>query len=109
MDGRPKPDLVGVDRVQTAAVGRFRGTSQAAPHVAGLAALVLQRRPNLSPVKLAALLKSEARPRGMQPNNTWGYGLAFLTRGAGQGTNSPKDGARLVKPDPTGEGVTSPR
>ena len=84
MDGRIKPDLVGIDGAQTVTLGRFRGTSQAAPHVAGLAALALERQPCLTPVELAGLLKSEARPRGRQPNNIWGHGLAFLTAAAAQ-------------------------
>ena len=44
-DSRTKPDLVGADRGDTVAYGPagFPGTSQGSPHVAGLAALVLQQ------------------------------------------------------------------
>ena len=85
LDGRIKPDLVGVDGVDSTAYGDpFWGTSQAAPHVAGLAALVRQRFPQYKPVQVTAYLKVRAVPRVESPpnhkvpNNIWGYGLAYL-------------------------------
>ena len=45
-DGRIKPDLVGADCGKTARSASFCGTSQASPHVAGMAALVRQRFPD---------------------------------------------------------------
>ena len=56
----------------------FAGTSQAAPHVAGMAALVRQRFPDKTPVEVAQYLKDHAERRGNVPNNTWGYGFAVL-------------------------------
>src|SRR5207247_8786468 len=51
LDGRPKPDVSAIDGVSVTGAGRFVslffGTSAAAPHVAGLAALVLQSAPCL--------------------------------------------------------------
>ncbi len=78
-DGRIKPDLVGVDRADTFSMGPggFPGTSQASPHVAGLAALVAAARPAYTPAEIANYLKYFAEPRG-GINNTWGYGLARL-------------------------------
>ena len=79
-DGRVKPDTVVADRGDSASYGPggFFGTSQAAPHVAGLAALVRQRFPGLTPAQLADYLEMQAEPRGGVPNNDWGFGLAQL-------------------------------
>lgn len=80
-DGRIKPDIVGADRAASATYGPtdFPGTSQAAPHVAGLAALVLQRFPSFSPAQVTGYLTTEALRRDSPvPNNTWGWGFAWL-------------------------------
>ena len=78
-DGRIKPDIVGADGVYSSAYGQgFFGTSQAAPHVAGLAALVQQRFPDYTPRQVANYLKTNAESRGTVPNNTWGHGFARL-------------------------------
>ena len=79
-DGRVKPDIVGADRGNSVSYGPsgFPGTSQASPHVAGLAALVLERFPAFTPAQVADYLKANALPRGSVPNNTWGYGFAQL-------------------------------
>ena len=84
-DGRVKPDVVGATCGETAlrplgALGRgFCGTSGSAPHVAGMAALVRQRFPDYSPVQVAEYLKDSTFQFGTgDPNNTWGYGFAYL-------------------------------
>ncbi|MAG69860.1 MAG: hypothetical protein CL471_06155 [Acidobacteria bacterium] len=78
-DDRVKPDIVGVDNADSDVWGPWFGTSQASPHVAGLAALLLQTNPTMTPVQLSDSLKESARRRGSpRPNNTWGYGLAWL-------------------------------
>ena len=80
LDGRIKPDIVGVDGAQSVAYDRpFYGTSQSSPHVAGLAALVLQNFETMGAVDAAEYLKTHALERG-EPgaDNTWGYGLAAL-------------------------------
>ena len=84
-DGRVKPDIVGADCGETALSPLnsrnrgFCGTSQASPHVAGLAALVRQRFPAYTPAQVAAYLKDHAQQRVTpDPNNTWGHGFAQL-------------------------------
>ena len=78
-NGRIKPDIVGADGGDSVSYpSGFFGTSQASPHVAGLAALVLERFPSSTPTQVADYLKANALPRGAVPNNTWGYGLAYL-------------------------------
>ena len=80
-DGRIKPDLVGADCGETASSSRpFCGTSQASPHVAGLAALVRQRFPDYTPAQVASYLKDNAQQRisSPDPNNTWGHGFIVL-------------------------------
>jgi Subtilase family/Fibronectin type III domain/Putative binding domain, N-terminal len=79
-DGRIKPDIVGADRADTISYGArgFPGTSQAAPHVAGLAALVKSAFPSYTPKDVANYLKANAVPRGPTPDDTWGYGFAYL-------------------------------
>jgi subtilisin family serine protease len=61
---RAKPDVVAPDGVVTASVSSaftaFFGTSAAAPHAAGVAALLLERHPGLSPANLSATLKNTA-------------------------------------------------
>src|SRR5207253_487718 len=66
IDGRVKPDLTAPDSVSGTVYGDssggcangtgFAGTSAAAPHVAGAAALLAQARPGLSPDQLSTLV-----------------------------------------------------
>jgi subtilase family serine protease len=62
--GLSKPDLVGPDRVSTFTYTEFSGTSAAAPHVAGAAALLLSENPNLTAGQLEARLKGDAISMG---------------------------------------------
>ncbi len=93
-DGRLKPDIVAPDGVSITGNGGFPvpffGTSAAAPHAAGVAALVLEADNSLSPAaltssliatralspsQLAGVLNSTAVDLGAPgPDNTFGFG-----------------------------------
>ncbi|MBI4166794.1 MAG: choice-of-anchor D domain-containing protein [Acidobacteria bacterium] len=91
LDGRLKPDITSIDGVSVTGSGSFEnpffGTSAAAPHVAGMAALVLESAPCLIAGKTGALDNVTARTNlhnlildnavplgGDVPNNLFGYG-----------------------------------
>lgn len=97
IDGRIKPDISAIDGVSITGSGRFGspffGTSAASPHVAGIAALVLQAAPCLRSTGPGALAPAAARaalrdlildgadPIGDPvPNNVFGHGLANAFR-----------------------------
>lgn len=92
-DGRIKPDISAIDGVSITGAGKFEvpffGTSAAAPHVAGEAALAMQAASCLSSTSTAALDAATARTRlrnliissadartGSPPDNIFGAGLA---------------------------------
>ena len=88
IDGRTKPDITGIACARTMVFSPlthndrqcwFAGTSQAAPHVAGLAALIRQRFPDYGPRETVSYLQQHASDRGTAgADNTWGHGLATL-------------------------------
>ena len=77
-DNRTKPDIVGADGGASDIYGVWYGTSQASPHVTGLAALVKERFPGYTPQQIATYLKNNAQTRDAVPDNIWGYGFAHL-------------------------------
>jgi len=82
VDGRRKPDIVAPDGVTTSVYGSggFYGTSAAAPHAAGVAALMLDANASLSSATLARTLRQTATHDGdTSPNNRTGYGLVNAT------------------------------
>ncbi|HEV2887125.1 MAG TPA: S8 family serine peptidase, partial [Jatrophihabitans sp.] len=95
VDGRVKPDLLGFDGVSSniseeessqfddqgnviPGTTGFYGTSAAAPHVAGAAALVAAANPTMDASDLEAFLERRAGPQGNPPTNSAGYGLLQL-------------------------------
>ena len=95
IDGRIKPELTGVACGQSTAYDPpistsrgpcwFPGTSQASPHVAGLAALVKQRAPDFSPSQVARFMMQNTEERGAAgPDNTWGHGFSVLPDPSGE-------------------------
>ncbi|MFB6228338.1 MAG: S8 family serine peptidase [Halobacteriales archaeon] len=81
VDGRTKPELVGPDGVETSTYGGFSGTSAAAPHAAGVAALVIDSvNKSIGPARLRRSLTESATPLADEiPNNRTGYGLVNAT------------------------------
>ncbi|MBE0634432.1 PKD domain-containing protein [Candidatus Bipolaricaulota bacterium] len=82
-DGRSKPDLVAPDNVTTGTspYTTFPGTSGAAPHVSGAAALLLSQTPGLSESALRAKLLTQVIPMGSI--NVYGSGRLSLQAPAG--------------------------
>ena len=110
IDGRTKPDITGIScgRSATISFNRstgcwFRGTSQAAPHVAGLAALIRQRFPHYSATETVRYLEDNALDRGSAgADNTWGHGFASLPKVGPTPTPTPTSTRRPTFVDPTG-------
>jgi subtilisin family serine protease len=75
-EARPKPDVNGIDGVLTSRPGfaPFLGTSAAAPHVAAVAALVLQANPAIPPGVLRDVLRRTAVDLG-PPGFDAGFGF----------------------------------
>ncbi|ACF14454.1 peptidase S8 and S53 subtilisin kexin sedolisin [Chloroherpeton thalassium ATCC 35110] len=77
----PKPEITAPTDVSTTA-GSFTGTSAAAPHIAGLGAILLQARPALSVSEFMAAITDSARTDGATGNipphnNSWGFGKLY--------------------------------
>lgn len=79
-DGRTKPDVSaqGVSVYSTLPggtyTGSFGGTSAATPFVAGVSAMLLSARPELTPIQVRDALRSTAN-NSKAPNNTIGWGI----------------------------------
>jgi hypothetical protein len=76
-DGRIKPDIMGPDGVATTGYTKFFGTSAAAPHIAGLAALIAGANLSITADKLAAVLENTTTDLGAPgKDDVYGYGQA---------------------------------
>jgi len=95
LDGRPKPDLAAIDGVSVTGAGSFDspffGTSAAAPHAAGAAALFLQAAPclltragsNIDPAAARAAVRNAILGRAtpmsdVRPDDVFGAGLVDI-------------------------------
>ncbi len=110
IDGRVKPDLAGFDSNSSATYGAFNlspgcgvsgftGTSAAAPHVAGVAAILQQQNGPLTASQLQAQLEGNAEDLGTAgKDNAYGWGRLRLPAEPDATTNSAQDvGRRMVK------------
>ena len=116
-----KPDLAATDCGQTTffafqsgGAWRFCGTSAAAPHAAGVAALMRDADSSLAPSQIREVLAQTAGPVGEFPGQAVGAGLidAFaalgsVTEPAGEpeeeGEEAPVEETESVEPEGTGE------
>jgi len=74
-----KPDIMGPDKVSTYVSGSFGGTSASSPHVAGAAALFLDRYPDFDVEQLWQSLTQTAIDMGDEgKDNIYGYGRLNL-------------------------------
>jgi uncharacterized repeat protein (TIGR01451 family) len=103
-----KPEIVapGVNVVSSFAGGGYRsadGTSMAAPHVTGVAALLLQADPSLTPDQLEAILIGTAEPLGATiPNQATGWGLVNAYAAGMRVTASGEIVGRVLRADGVG-------
>jgi len=79
-DGRTKPDIMGPDNVSSAVYGTgFTGTSASSAHVAGAAALILDRYPDFNVEQIWQSLTLTAIDMGSSgKDNLYGYGRLNL-------------------------------
>ena len=96
-DGRAKPDVAAPNRVKTSLSNAFTGTSAAAPHIAGAAALLLARDPALAPDGLRSLLAATAQDVGAAGyDHRTGAGRISLDAD-GDGWNHDADNCPLIE------------
>lgn len=94
---RPKPDVTAVDGVRVSGVGgfstRFFGTSAAAPHVAGVAALLREAAPSATAAEIGDALTASAVDLGPDgPDSTFGAGRIDAVAALQELGNVPPNG-----------------
>ncbi|MFC5071786.1 S8 family serine peptidase [Kitasatospora cinereorecta] len=70
----------------------YQGTSMAAPHIAGLAALMMDNNPAMTPAQVESAIKANARPLPGTCSGGCGAGLANAAATLGGGTSEPPTG-----------------
>lgn len=79
-----------------------RGTSMAAPHVAGIAALMLSVDPSLTPAQVEQILKGTARPFPGTCNGGCGFGIVDATAAVKPAQSEPEP---LPEPEPSASSI----
>ncbi|MFD9700638.1 S8 family serine peptidase [Lentzea sp. NPDC059081] len=70
----------------------YQGTSMAAPHIAGLAALLVAKKPSLTPAQVKDLIKNNARPLPGTCSGGCGTGLADAAKTVAALDSTPPSG-----------------
>lgn len=87
-DGRIKPDIVAPSNVTNSIYEHFTGTSSSAPHVAGAAALLLQKNPELDRSQLRNVIEYGAKDLGIAgKDNQFGAGRIDVYKSANIASN----------------------
>jgi hypothetical protein len=103
VQGVPNNSSVSECRVNTA-YPSFFGTSAATPHAAGVAALMLQYNPTLTPAQILTILRNTAAPMGSTPNYQSGYGFIQADAAFAQVPAPPAGTASLDPPSSSNSG-----
>jgi len=92
----PIPGGAGVSQ-ETVRYVELSGTSQAAPHVAGVAALMLEANPALTPAQVHDLLRESAIDVGTPgPDDTTGWGLVDARDAVRRALDQPEDHGNVL-------------
>jgi hypothetical protein len=75
--GGPRDNSTVTGCLNNANFPNFFGTSAAAPHVASIAALLLQADPSLTPTQIYTVLRNSALPVGVSPNVAPNYAAGY--------------------------------
>ena len=102
--GTPDDVLAGLEPAYLPYYTTLSGTSMAAPHVAGVVALMLDANPALTPLQLKSMLQSTATPmprtrRGRRAPGTWTRtrpSSARSARGLSVGGAAPRGPSRSL-------------
>lgn len=89
------------------AISTISGTSMAAPHVAGAAALVAQANPTASPAAIAYFLVNRASPNQITSEGTGSPDLLLYSLGTGAATEpvKPEIAVKSLTPSPVKSGT----
>ena len=107
VDGRAKPEVVSPTGQGSPSLAAFAGTSAAAPHVAALAAMLLEALPGMTPAEVRAEIQSRSVLLTGEPTAGAPERLANLGPLSGLGPLLPAgaETASLLGPPPPGAGL----
>ena len=77
--GKLAPHIVGPDGVTTSSLNGepFFGTSATAPYIAGMAALLLESNPGISPEQILSIIKENTASNGLSIESDYDYAIGY--------------------------------